>query len=84
MTSYFIVNFKASMANGVKNKYYSTMIFADTLKELSNTIVHLSNSYLEKEGYECVYVKVWRWESEETTYMFNGVIYDSDPKTICI
>ena len=84
MTSYFIVNFKASMANGVKNKYYSTMIFADTLQELSNTIVQLSNSYLEKEGYESVYIKVWKWEIEETHYMFSGVIYDSDPKTICI
>lgn len=84
MTSYFIINFKASKAAGVINKYYSTMIFADTLEELSNTIVQLSNSYLEKEAYERVYIKVWRWENEETTYMFNGVIYDSDTKTICI
>lgn len=84
MTSYFIINFKASKTSGVNNKYYSMMTFADTLKELSNTIVNISKSWLEKEAYERVYIKVWRWESEETTYMFNGVIYDSDPKTICI
>lgn len=84
MTSYFIIDFKVRMTNGVIDKYYSMMTFADTLKELSNSIVHLSKSWLEKEAYERVYIKVWRWENEETTYMFNGVIYDSDPKTICI
>lgn len=83
MTSYFIIDFNARETSGINNKRYSMMTFADTLKELSNTIVHLSKSWLEEEGYERVYVKVWRWESEEKTYMFGGVIYDSDPKTIC-
>lgn len=84
MTSYFIIDFTASKNCGVNNKRYSMMTFAKTLKELSNTIVHLSKSWLEKEGYERVYIKVWKWEAEETTYMFGGVIYDYDPKTICI
>ena len=83
MENYFIIDFIARKTSDVNNKRYSMMTLADTLKELSNTIVHLSKSWLEKEGYERVYVKVWRWESEETTYMFGGVIYDSDPKTIC-
>lgn len=83
MTSYFIIDFTASKNCGVNNKRYSMMTFADTLKELSNTIVHLSKSWLEKEGYERVYIKVWKWEAEETTYMFGGVIYDCDPKNIC-
>ena len=83
MTSYFIIDFTASKNCGVNNKRYSMMTFADTLKELSNTIVHLSKSWLDKEGYERVYIKVWKWEAEETTYMFGGVIYDYDTKTIC-
>lgn len=83
MENYFIIDFTASKNCGVNNKRYSMMTFADTLKELNNSIVNLSKSWLEKEGYERVYVKVWKWEAEETTYMFGGVIYDYDIKTIC-
>lgn len=82
MENYFIIDFIARKTSDINNKRYSMMTFADTLKDLSNTIVHLSKSWLEKEGYERVYIKVWKWEAEETTYMFGGVIYDYDPKTI--
>lgn len=83
MENYFIIDFIARKTSDINNKRYSMMAFADTLKDLSNTIVHLSKSWLEKEGYERVYIKVWRWEQEETTFMFGGVIYDYDNKTIC-
>lgn len=83
MENYFIINFIASKTSGVNNKYYPMMTFADTLKELTNSIVKRSKSWLEEEGYERVYIKVWRWEQEETTFMFGGVIYDYDNKTIC-
>lgn len=83
MKNYFIIDFIARKTSDVNNKRYSMMTFADTLKELNNTIVHISKSWLEKEEYERVYIKVWKWEAEETTCMFGGVIYDYDPKTIC-
>lgn len=83
MENYFIIDFIARKTSDVNNKRYSMMTFADTLKELNNSIVKRSKSWLEEEGYERVYVKVWRWEAEEATYMFGGVIYDYDNKTIC-
>lgn len=83
MENYFIIDFIARKTSDVNNKRYSMMTFADTLKELNNSIVKRSKSWLEEEGYERVYVKVWRWEAEEATYMFGGVIYDNDNKTIC-
>ena len=83
MENYFIIDFIARKTSDVNNKRYSMMTFADTLKELNYSIVKRSKSWLEEEGYERVYVKVWRWEAEEATYMFGGVIYDYDNKTIC-
>ena len=84
MTSYFIINFKASKAGGVINKYYSMMTFADTLVTLNDIILNLSKSYIETEKFERVFVKVWKWEDEKAAYMFQGVIYDYDTKTIYI
>lgn len=82
MTSYFIINFKASKASGVINKYYSTMTFADALVTLNDIILNLSKSYIETEKYERVFVKVWKWEDEKANFMFQGVIYDYDNETI--
>lgn len=83
MNNYFIIDFSARETSDINNKSYSMMTFAGTLKDLSNQIVNISKSWLEKEGYERVYVKVWRWEAEKTTYMFGGVIYDYATNTIC-
>ena len=84
MTSYFIIDFTASKNCGVNNKRYSLMTFADTLVTLNDIILNLSKSYIETDKFERVFVKVWKWEDEKAAYMFQGVIYDYDTKTIYI
>lgn len=82
MTSYFIIYFEASKNCGVNNKRYSMMTFANTMKDLNNTILNLSRSYFECDKFERVFVKVWKWEDEKANFMFQGVIYDYDNETI--
>lgn len=82
MGSYFIINYRAIKPNDDDIKSYSTMIFSETLKELNDIIVIFTKSWFENEGYISAYVKVWRWEREETTYIFSGVINEYDNNTI--
>lgn len=82
MKSYFIIYFEASKNCGVNNKRNSIMTIANTMDELNNTILNLSESYFECDKFERVFVKVWKWEDELANFMFQGVIYDYDTKKI--
>lgn len=82
MTNYFIIDFEASKNCGVNNKRYSMMTFANTMVDLNNNILNLSKSYFERDKFERVFVKVWKWEDEKADFMFQGVIYEYDNETI--
>lgn len=84
MKSSFIINFTASKSSSVNTFHYSTMTSAENLQVLNNFIITLCKSFLEKLNYERVYVKIWKWELEEAAFMFQGVVYDNDTKTIYI
>lgn len=82
MENYFIIDYEASKNCGVNNKRYSMMTFANTMVELNINILNISKSYFERDKFERVFVKVWKWEDEKANFMFQGVIYDYDNETI--
>ena len=84
MTNYFIIRFEAVKNCGVNKEQYTTMTTADSLTSLNNFILHMSKSFIEKDKFERVFVKVWKWEDEKASYLFQGVINDYDTETIYI
>lgn len=84
MTHFFIIELEAMKNCNLNHERYTTMYPTDNLVSLNNFILRMSTSYIENDKYERVFVKVWKWEDEKAAYMFQGVIYDYDTKTIYI